>query len=187
MPKGSEGSGVRKPRVLQVDFTGVEGRKGARRVPEGDYLFQIKDYGVGGEGDKQWLRMEYTILKGPTTGDFSDMFGLGKKSLWRLRLFLEAVGFKKLASAINKIPMEKLPGKKVAGTVGDDEYEGKIRSKVSDYFSATDYENLGTADTASDDDEEADEDEDEDSATDLTESDEDEDDDELEVVDDEDI
>ncbi|HET7713459.1 MAG TPA: hypothetical protein VFK94_03720 [Patescibacteria group bacterium] len=184
MPK-SEGSGIRKPRVLSVDFTGVEGRKGARRVPEGDYLFTIKDWGVGGEGDKQWLRIEYTIDKGPTDGDFSDIFGLGKKSLWRLRLFLEAVGFKKLQSSINKIPLDKLPGKKVAGTVGDDEYEGKIRSKVSDYFSAKDYENLGAAEA---EDEEADaDDEDEDESADLTSGDDDEDDDELEVVDDDDI
>ena len=186
MAKEKGGSAVRKPRVLQVDFTGVEGRKGARRVPEGDYLFKIKDYGVGGEAEKQWVRVEYTIVKGPTTGDFSDMFSLSKKALWRLRLFLEAVGFKKLQSSINKIPMDKLPGKLVAGTVGDDEYEGKIRSKVSDYFSATDYENLGTADA---DDDESDEDEDEESTTDtdLTDSDDEDEDDELEVVDDDDL
>lgn len=186
MAKKEGGSGVRKPRVLQVDFTGVEGRKGARRVPEGDYLWEIKDWGVGGEGEKQWLRIEYNILKGPTDGSFSDMFNLGKKSLWRLRLFLEAVGFKKLKSSLNKIPLDKLPGKKVAGTVGDDEYEGKIRSKVSDYFSATDYENLGTA-GADEDEEESDEDEEDEESTDLTASDDDEDDDELEVVEDDDL
>lgn len=180
-----ESSAVRKPRVLSVDFTGVEGRKGARRIPEGDYLFKIKDYGVGGEGDKQWLRMVYDIQEGPATGEFSDMFNLGNKSLWRLRLFLEAVGFKKLASSINKIPMEKLPGKLVAATVADDEYEGKVRSRPQDYLSAADYKALGSnTDAAADDD---DEEEDEEQSADLTSDDEDEDEDELEVVDDDDI
>jgi hypothetical protein len=181
LAKKTGGSAVKKPRVLQVDFTGVEGRKGARRVPEGDYLWKIKDYGVGGEDDKPWLRVEYTIEKGPTDGDFSDIFSLSQKALWRLRLFLEAVGFKKLQSSINKIPLEKLPGKSVAGTVGDDEYEGKIRSKVSDYFSAKDYEALGT-----DEESEEGEEEDEDEVTEAV-TEEDEDEEELEIVDEDDL
>lgn len=177
-------SGVRKPRILQVDFTGVEGRKGARRVPEGDYLFKITDWGVGGESEKQWLRIEFNIQQGPTDGDFSDIFSLSQKALWRLRLFLEAVGFKKLKSSLNKIPLDKLPGKLVAATVADEDYDGKTRSRPQDYFSATDFENLSKAEA---EDEESEDEEDEDEDADLTASDEDEDQDELEVVDDDDI
>lgn len=178
---------TRKPRVLSVDLTGVEGRKGARRVPEGDYLWKIKDYAVGGDDEKQWLRIEFNIEKGPTDGTFSDLFSLSKKALWRLRLFLEAVGFKNLKDGLNKIPLDKLPGKSVAGTVADDEYEGKIRSKVQDYFSAKDYENLGAA-GADDEEEGEEEDEDDEDVEDaVTSGDGDEDEEELEIVDDDDI
>lgn len=175
-----------KPRKLSVDLTGVEGKKGGRRIPEGDYLFKIKDYEVGEKKDdssKKWMRVALDIEKGPTDGEFSEMFGLAQNQLWRFRAFLEAVGFTKLKSGINNIPLDKLPGRRFAGTVADDEYNGKIKSQIQDFFSAKDFENLGTADTPDDEDEAEDEDED-DVADAATDDDEDEDDDELEVVDD---
>lgn len=188
---GSKDGGVKKPKVLQIDFTGVEGGKRGRRVPAGDYLLKIKDYGVGGEGDKQWLRVGFDIMKGPVDGEYSEMFGLGKKSLWRVRNFLEAVGFKKLKSSINKIPMEKLPGKVIGATIEDDTYDNKTKSQIQDFFSRDEFEALMTEDDdedESEDEEDEDEDEEEeDEDADLTEGDDDDDDDELEVVDDDDI
>ena len=174
-----------KPRKLSVDFTGVEGKKGGRRIPEGDYLFTIKDYEVGEKNDKKWFRVQLDINKGPTDGEFSEMFGLGQNALWRFRTFLEAVGFKKLKSGINQVPLDKLPGRQFAGTVADDEYNGKIKSQIQDFFSAKDFESLGTADV--DDEEDEDEEEEADVASAATDDDEDEDDDELEVIDDDDI
>lgn len=171
-----------KPRKLSVDFTGVEGKKGGRRIPEGDYLFKIKDYEVGEKNDKKWFRVQLEIEKGPTDGDFSEMFGLGQNALWRFRTFLEAVGFKKLKNGVNDVPLDKMIGRSFAGTVADDEYNGKIKSQIQDFFSAKDFENLGAAEVEDDEDEDEEE-----SAADLTESEDDEDEDELEVVDDDDI
>jgi hypothetical protein len=187
----------KKPKSLTTDFTGVEGRKGARRIKEGDYLFKITDYEAGksdkkdDEGKKRrFLVFKFDILKGPSTGSFSDLFGLSKKQLWRYRLFLEALGIK--IGGETDVPLKKLVGKNVGGTVEDDEYNGKKKSQVSDYFSAEDYENLGSDDEDEDEDDEdedeEDEDEDEDEedvAESVTED--DEEDEELEVVDDDDI
>ena len=181
-------SKMRKPKSLQIDFTGVETRKQARRVPEGDYLLKIKDWAVGGENDKQYLRIVYDIVQGPAKGEFSDIFNLGKNSLWRLRLFLEAVGFKNLQSSVNKIPLDKLPGRTVAATIADDEYDGKVRSRPQEYFSKADFEAVSGQDeeaTAASDDDDEDEDGDSDASVDFVDG--DEDDDELEVIDDDDI
>lgn len=186
----------KKPKALTTDFTGVEGRKGARRIKEGDYLFKITDYEAGrsekkdDEGKrKKFLVFKFDILKGPTTGSFSDLFGLSKKQLWRYRLFLEALGVK--VGGETEVNLKKLVGQKVGGTVEDDEYNGKKKSQVADYFSAEDYENLGSEDDEDDEDEDE-EDEDEEDEEDVksaaTDDDEDEDEDEeLEVVDDDDI
>lgn len=180
---------AQKPRKMQIDFTGVEGKKRARRIPEGDYLMKITDWEVDHKKDddsNKFLKIYYEIEQGPTEGKWDEIFNLGKTSLWRLRNFLEALGFKIPSKAI-MVPFEKLPNKKVAMTVADDEYEGKTKSKAVDYFSAKDYEALASEDEDEEDAEEAvtsdDEDEEEEEETD---EDEDED-EELELVDDEDI
>lgn len=172
---------AKKPKKLQVDFTGVEGRKGARRIAEGDYLFKITDYEVDhkkDDEDKKFLVVKYDIEKGPSEGSWSEIFSLTKNALWRFRLFLEAAGFKIPSSAVG-VPLEKLPGRRVGATVADDDYEGKTRSKVAEYFSAKDYEALASNDE--------DEDEEEETTQSVTSGDEDEDEEELELVDDEDL
>ena len=193
MAKKTKSTTATKPRAMQIDFTGVEGKKGARRIPEGDYLMEIVDWSVDhkkGEEEKVFTKIFYKILKGPTDGKWDEIFGHQKNQLWRMRNFLEALGFDIPSSKV-KVPFEKLVGKKIAMTVVDDEYEGKIKSKVGDWFKAKDFEALQSESEDEDEDEEADEDEDEDAATDAaTSDDEDEDEDEdeeLELVDDDDI
>lgn len=193
----SKGSENKRPAKLQVDFTGVEGRKGRRRIKEGDYLFKIKDYEVGksakkdDEGKKKrFCVVTLEIVKGPSTGEFSELFGLAKNQLWRFRLFLEAAGVK-VKSSLNDIRLDKLPGKEFAGTVEDDEYNGKIKSQINDFFPAADFDedtsDSDEEDEDEDEDSDDDEDEEEDEDADLTEGDDDEDEEELETVDDDDI
>lgn len=188
----SAGSENKRPKNLQTDFTGVEGRKRRRRIKEGDYLFEVTDYEVGKSSKKdddgkkkRFIVFEFKILKGPSTGTFSDLFGLAKNQLWRYRNFLEAAGVK-VAAGVTDVRLDKIPGKQVAGTVEDDEYNGKIKSQVSDYFSASEYEEL--SEDEEDEDEDSDEeDEDEEDEADLTEETDEDEDEELETVDDDDI
>lgn len=179
---------TKRPKALQVDFTGVEGKKGARRIPEGDYLMEVTDYSVGHKSDdedKKFVKVNYKILKGPTNGDWNEIFGLGKKQLWRLRNFLEAVGFKIASESIN-VPMEKIVGRKIAMTVEDDVYEGKTKSQVSDWFKAKDYEKLAADSDEEDEDAEDEdtEDEDEETAEEAVTADDEDEDEELEIDDD---
>jgi hypothetical protein len=171
---------LRRPKTLQFDFTGVEGKRG-RRVPEGDYLLTYTDYGHGGDEAPGWMRFNWDITKGPTTGEYSEIFGMKKTQLWRLRALFEASGLK-VKSGINDLPLRKLIGKQIAVTIGDDTYEGKTKSQIQDFFKAEEYEALAAGQT---DDEEDEDEEEEDEDADLTE-DTDEDDDELETIEDDD-
>lgn len=195
MVKKSKKSTATKPRAMQVDFTGVEGKRGGRRIPEGDYLMEIVDWAVDHKKDdesSQFVKIFYKIQKGPTDGKWEEIFGLKQNQLWRLRNFLEALGFDIPSSRV-KVPFEKLVGKKIAMTIADDTYENKTKSQVQDWFPSKDYEALAT----DEEEEDEDEDEDEDAATEAATSDdededeesedEDEDEDELELVDEDNI
>ena len=175
---GTGSDSFAKPKILQLDFTGVEGKRG-RRIPEGDYLFKITDWGVNNE--KQLLRIKVDILKGPTEGEFSDILSLKQNSLWKVRAFLEACGLK-LKSSLNKMNLEKLMGRTFGATVADDDYGGKTNSRMNDFFTKEEYEALSAGgDDAEDEDEDEDE---EDEDVDVTSD--DEDDDEIDVDEEED-
>lgn len=180
MPKGT------KPRKLTVDFSKVEDRQGSIRVAEGDYLFKIKDYEVKSKKDDEtskYINWKFEFLEGPDPKAKGKpiyyITSLKPEALFNLKNMLGDLGFKVPKKVID-VPLEKCIGKKIAGTVADDEYDNKIKSKVQNVFSASQFEALG---------EDEDEDEtDEDEATEAaTEDDEDEDSDELELVDDDDI
>lgn len=192
-----------KPKVLQIDFTGVEGRKRGRRVPEGDYLLKVTDYAKGGD-DPGWIRIEHEIKKGPTKGEYSEMFSLSKKALFRWYNFLEAIGIKP-KSGKNKIDMTKIVGKTYGATIGDNEYDNKTKSQIDEFYTKEEWEAIAAGDeeeesedadlTSDDEDEDEDsdeveedeEDEDEEDEDEDDEDEDDEDDDDLEVVDDDDI
>lgn len=175
---------TKKPRALTVDFTGIEGRrKGARRIKEGDYLFEVTDYRMGQKGqdeEKQFLAVDLKILKGPSEGKFGEIFGLQKTQLWRLFNFMEALGFK-VESSRQKLPLEKITGRKFGGTVADHEYDNKKSSQIQDWFTAKEYEEI---DSEEEDEDEDEEEEEEDVADAATDDDEEEDEEELELVDD---
>jgi hypothetical protein len=176
---------TRKPKNLQIDFTGVEGKRG-RRVPEGDYLLKVKDYAVSpADDDPGWIRIENTIKKGPTDGDYSEMYSLSQKALFRLRNFFEAIGLK-VPSSVTKVPLEKIVGRSYAASIADHTYDNKTKSQIQDWFPKDEYEALaaGTIDEDDDEDEDEDEEEEEDEDADLTEETDEDEDEEIEVDDD---
>lgn len=186
---GSEKT-TRKPKVLQIDFTGVEGKRG-RRVPEGDYLLKATDYAVSpADDDPGWIRIENKIKKGPTDGDYSEMYSLSKKALFRLRNFFEAIGLK-VPSSVSKVPLEKIIGRSYAASIADHTYDGKTKSQIQDWFKKDEYEALAAGTTDEDEDEDEDEEEsedededEEDEDSDLTEETDEDEDEEIEVDDD---
>jgi hypothetical protein len=151
-----------------VDFghEDAQGGGGRVRVPEGDYPCRIK--GVKRETSEKsgnpMLVITFVGTGGKLKGkEFRDYFSLMPKALFKLRQLIEALG--------EEVPEDKMDVKPILAratknetelgvTMGDEEYENKIRSRPADYL---DLETLNEDDEDEDDeDEDDDESEDED-------------------------
>jgi hypothetical protein len=133
------------PRIISVDFTGVEVGGGSVHIPEGDYGLKIKEVKgkKGEESGKNYLAMIFEVIQGDKKGLkklLRHSCSLQKQSLWNLRNLLEACGKQTPAKAI-KIDLDKMVGLECAGTVVDDEYEGRKKSIISAFFPLEDLGN----------------------------------------------
>jgi hypothetical protein len=137
------------PRIITVDFTGVEVGGGMVHIPEDDYGLRI--VGVKGkkgeESGKNYLAIQFKVFKGNKRGigkTLPHSCSLQKQSLWNLRNLFEACGKQTKAAAV-KIDLDKMIGLECAGSVIDDEYEGRKKSVITAFFPL---EDLGkTSDT----------------------------------------
>lgn len=147
---------------LVADFKGVDSGGGRVRIPEGDYRAKVKEVKVGTskEGNTM-LIWTFEISEGKCKGkSFKDYTTLGANALWKLKGLLETLGVKVPSSKVDLTPViKKVRGKELGITVQDDEYEGKISSKIADYI---DLETLEDADTEDDEEDDDDDDESED-------------------------
>lgn len=185
-------AGGKKPKKLQIDFTGVESGGRGARVPEGEYVLKISDYVVKTKKDDEasrYIQWSLPVEKGPGGKGKSIVHRTSLKSqaLFNLKNMMEAAGFK-VPSRLVDVPLEKMVGRSVGASVFDGEpYEGKIKSEISGFYPASEWESM-TASASEDEDEEDEDEEDEESATSAATDDEDEDEEEdleLEEVDDE--
>lgn len=133
------------PRLITVDFTGVESGGGSVHIPEGDYGLKIKEVKgkKGEESGKNYLALLFEVISGDKKGlkkVLRHSCSLQKQSLWNLRNLLEACGKQTPAKAI-KIDLDKMVGLECAGTVIDDEYEGKKKSVITAFFPLEDLGN----------------------------------------------
>jgi len=175
-----------KSEGVLVDFTetdsrgGKKGTGGRKHYPEGDYKAKVKSAKFGRSGEKETPRLEvtYVFAEGKVKGkEIRDDLYLTPKSLWRLRQTLEALGVKVPSKKVRVDP-QKLVGKSAAITIEDEEYDGKIYSRITDTYTLDDWDDaasdLDDDDAVDEDDEDEGDDEDEE---DDDESDDDEDDD----------
>lgn len=163
------------------DFSKEEGGGAGKRYREGDYLVQVvkvkpitsEDKGTPG------LEVTFKFLDGKHKGEtFTDRLWNTPKSLWRMRSLIEAVGEDVPAKAGDwKVIARLVLKKEVVVTLGDDEYDGRVRSRVTDFLDPEEFDD----DADDDEDDDLDEDEDDD---DLDDEDEDDEDDEDEDDDD---
>jgi len=152
---------ARIPAKITVDFSNVEDRREAIRVPEGDYLFQVTNCELRGKKDdpsSKYLNWSLTIVE-PTKfkgkGPLYMVTSLKPEALWKLRNFLVDMGVNVPKTSVD-IPIAQIVSKKpmVGGTVGDDEYENKVRSKIGATFSKADWTAMSTGETTATEDEE---------------------------------
>lgn len=143
MPAPQKGT---KPASLSIDFEGVEERRGgaSAHVPAGDYIVQVSDYEVRTKKDdasRKYISWQLKIVapaeyKGKTVYFVTSLV---KESLWNLRNFLEDMGIKVPARLVD-VPLAKIKGRQIGVTLDDDEYEGKIKSKVVSTFNKNEWD-----------------------------------------------
>lgn len=117
------------PRLVNLNFEGVESGGGSVLVPEGDYGFKIakatnKKAKTSGN---PMIVFDLKATKGPAKGvgkTIQHRCMLTKQSLWNLRNVLEAAGYTVPAKAL-KLDLDKLVNKELAGTVITEEGEYK--------------------------------------------------------------
>src|SRR5450755_1873232 len=118
---------------IVVDFSGVETGGGRTRVPEDDYRVVVKAVKqTESKAGNQMLVWDFEISAGKFKGKtLRDRTVLTKEAMWKLKQVLEAMGMqvpnKKVA-----LQLAKYIGKELGVTTVDDEYEGRISSKVAD-------------------------------------------------------
>jgi len=162
----------------KVDFGGVEkeiGKRSGKHIPEADYVLKVADVErrKNKAGDAYYFSWKLQVVtdaqgkKKHAGSTFYFTTSLKPEALFNLRNMIHACtnGKQNVAGkAINFNPQQYI-GSKIGGTVEDDEYEGKLRSVVSDVMPLKDLEV---------DSDEEDEDQEEDDLADVEDEDEDE-------------
>lgn len=155
-----------RPSKISVDFSGVEINKGlgSDHIPAGDYLAEVVDCIQKTKKDDPSTKMllwSFRIVE-PAAFKGKRLLNntvLKKESLWALRsMLVNMLGEEKIPQSVVSIPIDKIieAKKKLGVTVEDDEYNGKLKSKIVDTFSLSDWQNrksTATSDDIVDDDE----------------------------------
>jgi hypothetical protein len=142
-----------------VDFSNTDSGNSRVRIPEDNYRAKVKT--VKHETSKAgnpMLVWEFEIAEGKFKGRvLIDRTVLQENSLWKLKQLLEAMGITVPSKRI-ALDLSRYPGRELGISVVDDEYEGRISSKVGDYM---DVDVLDGGDIEDDEEEDEEEDEDE--------------------------
>lgn len=140
---------------IPLDFTNVKDR-GSVRVEPGNYLAKVKSVKkeTAKSSGNPMLVVTFEFLSGPAQGrTIVDRHILTESSLWTLRNLLEAMGFKVPAREM-RLDIDTLLNRKVGIVVVDgDEYQGRIKSEVSDYLPPSQVGNVVSGDLEEEDDE----------------------------------
>lgn len=148
----------KKSKGISVNFKGVEGKLSA--IPEGEYRAKVVSVTQEEGQAADYLKWEFE-LDGNEEHDGRKVYlntSLAPQALWNLRGLLEALGVDVPDDEMDIDPTE-LEGLVIGLQIENESYEGKKRSKVSDYFTAAEDEPKKSSKKKSRDDEDEDEDE----------------------------
>jgi len=129
-----------RPGVIQVDFTGVSSG-GDFNVAEGDYAVEVTNVEQKiSKNQKPFLAFEFTIRGEEENGKrLFHNCSLQPQALFNLRRTLEAMGLEVPDGAMD-VDLEELKGLYLGVHVESEEYQGKVRPRVTDVFSLTEEE-----------------------------------------------
>ncbi len=123
--------------LVTIDFreasSGGEFRE--RNVEEGDYLFVVKS-SVSKESKAGNAQLVFTVTSPQIAGGKYPIYcPLTGGGVFKIKQLMEACGFATEGKSVAKFNTDKLNGKQFAATLVDDEYNGKIKSKIEAIFS----------------------------------------------------
>jgi hypothetical protein len=164
-----------------VNFSGVEQeiRKHTERaalLPDGDYVVKILNADMRENEDtgSRGVNVRVQVVK-PKKYTGKVQYGycsLKKEALWNFRNLINAALGKNVAGRTVDVNLGRFEGKTVGAVIEQDEYNNKVRSRVSTWFPEDEYE--GTESDDEDEDEEDYEDEEDEDAEEDEEEDEEE-------------
>ena len=166
---------------VRVNFSGVEEEirkhtQRAAKLPDGDYLVKILDASMRENEDtgSRGINVRAQVVR-PLKYKGKTQFGycsLKKNALWNLRNLINAAFGRNVAGKTLDLDLGKFKDKIVGAFIEEDEYQGKVRSRISTSFPRDEYEES--------EDEDADENGEEDDEDEYEEDEEDEDEEEEE-------
>lgn len=114
---------------LKVDFTGVEA---FNRMSEGQHVVKIVSADVRqSQGGNDMIVVAFEDVKGQDKGARAyENYPLVENALWKLKGMLQAIGMK--CDGKVQLDLDKLVGKTCIAVITEEEYDGKIRSRVQE-------------------------------------------------------
>lgn len=122
--------------MISLDFEGVEsGGGGGFKIPEGDYLMKVKTVeDTESDAGNQMFKWTFEGIEGKAKGKLFYMYTVydPPDSLWKLKSLLEALGVEVPDGALD-LDLDEMVDLELIGQVGDEEYKGKVSSKLQDF------------------------------------------------------
>lgn len=124
---------TKRGNVLKVDMTGVEA--GGVLIPQGNYSVEVEDVEVkNGQTGKPNLSWKFTIIEGKFKG--SKLFyntSLQPQALFNLKKVLLSLGIEVPDSTMS-LDLSEIIGSTCDVEVGHEDYDGKLRSRITDFI-----------------------------------------------------
>lgn len=122
----------KKGRTRKFDFTGVSSKEREPvHIPEGKYSMEVDLVTEGtSKNDHEQLEWIFRGTEGRAKNKpFYFYTTLTPASMWKLKQTFEALGFE-VPDSDMEVDLDELVGAECIGIVVDDEYQGKVRSKL---------------------------------------------------------
>lgn len=173
--------------VVVIDFSQMEESEGGgKRYKEGDYVGKILSAkrDVSSEKGSPCIKIVLQFTEGRYKGKkITERLWLSNKALPRIADLMEILGVKVPKREV-EIPLKKLVGKEIGFSLEDEEYDDKMRSRVSwDFLDPDDVRDSDDEDDDDDDDLDLDDEDEDDEDEDDEDDDDDEDEEDLDDMD----
>jgi hypothetical protein len=126
-----------KDRTVSLDFTDVESGGGGFKIPEGDYRMAVaKVEDTESDAGNSMFKWTFEGQEGKAKGKKFYLYTVydPPDSLWKLRSLLEALGVEVPDGPLD-LDLDEMTDLEIIGSVGDEEYQNKVTSKLQDFSS----------------------------------------------------